>query len=679
MSELLELIKQQEPTFLQKAKHGGYICPVCGNGTGSNGTGITRTRGKSEFFCPRPECRKYYDVLTLFAFDRGIISHKEELRGETFTKALKECCSFYGFNMDLNNQAAAPKKEPEKDAQAQIRQNKALIKDYVEKCAERLKMSEMGLKYVLNRGLTKETIERFKLGFDDHKSKFDSCDQPCIVIPYNPSCSYYTKRLLEPNGKAKYIKGYKDQLGSEPLFNAGAISKDSDKPIFIVEGLFCAISLLQVTNEATAVALNTAAVTEEFKRQVNKNTVGQNRRFILCLDNDEPGQKATEQFEEYFKSLNVKYIVCQVQDECKDINELLQKDAERLTKNVEKAITKMDHLEEAAAEEYRDKYNANRNLQEFLDNIQANNIKPIPTGLETLDKSLDGGLYEGLYIMGAISSLGKTTLALQIMDNIASQGRDVLIFSLEMSKGQLFSKSISRESAKYCISHDIDISKAKTVKGVTRAENWAYYTDTDRDIIKQSILTYEEISKHVYIVEGESGLTAEGIAEAVKNHISFTGSTPVVLVDYLQIMATSNERDTDKRAIDRSMKILKHISRTYKTPVLCISSLNRDNYDKRINKASFRDSSSIEYGADCIIGLQLKGQGEATTDSKNRPITIVVDAESALRKEPREIEALILKNREGQTGDIIELSYSARYNLFIDRGYKDNGGGVDFF
>ena len=71
MSELLELIKQQEPTFLQKAKHGGYICPVCGNGTGANATGITRTRGKSEFFCPKPECRKYYDVLTLYALGRA--------------------------------------------------------------------------------------------------------------------------------------------------------------------------------------------------------------------------------------------------------------------------------------------------------------------------------------------------------------------------------------------------------------------------------------------------------------------------------------------------------------------------------------------------------------------------------------------------------------------------------
>ena len=222
---------------------------------------------------------------------------------------------------------------------------------------------------------------------------------------YSISYSYYTKRLLEPKSKAKYIKGYKDQLGAEPLFNAGAISKSGDKPIFIVEGLFCAMSLLQVTENAKAIALNTAAVTEEFKRQVEK--YGKDKRFIICLDNDAPGQKATEQFEEYFKSLNIKYIVCQVQDECKDINELLQKDAERLTRNVEKAIYKMDHLERAAAEEYKDKYNANRNLQEFLDNIQANNIKPIPTGLETLDKTLDGGLYEGLYVMGAISSLGR--------------------------------------------------------------------------------------------------------------------------------------------------------------------------------------------------------------------------------------------------------------------------------
>lgn len=48
--------------------------------------------------------------------------------------------------------------------------------------------------------------------------------------------------------------------------------------------------------------------------------------------------------------------------------------------------------------------------------------------------------------MGAISSLGKTTLILQIADQIAQNGKDVLIFSLEMAKAELMAKSISRHT-----------------------------------------------------------------------------------------------------------------------------------------------------------------------------------------------------------------------------------------
>jgi replicative DNA helicase len=57
---------------------------------------------------------------------------------------------------------------------------------------------------------------------------------------------------------------------------------------------------------------------------------------------------------------------------------------------------------------------------------------------------LDDGLYEGLYIVGAMSSLGKTTFVTQIGDQIANNGTDVLIFSLEMSRYELMAKSISR-------------------------------------------------------------------------------------------------------------------------------------------------------------------------------------------------------------------------------------------
>ena len=76
-------------------------------------------------------------------------------------------------------------------------------------------------------------------------------------------------------------------------------------------------------------------------------------------------------------------------------------------------------------------------LQEFTNGIADSvNTPYIPTGFSNLDKILEGGLYEGLYIVGAISSLGKTTLITQIADQIAEAGEDVLIFSLEMARSE---------------------------------------------------------------------------------------------------------------------------------------------------------------------------------------------------------------------------------------------------
>lgn len=74
-------------------------------------------------------------------------------------------------------------------------------------------------------------------------------------------------------------------------------------------------------------------------------------------------------------------------------------------------------------------------VSEFLGGIcESANTPAISTGFTELDCVLEGGLYEGLYIVGAVSSLGKTTFVLQIADQIAQHEQDVLIFSLEMSQ-----------------------------------------------------------------------------------------------------------------------------------------------------------------------------------------------------------------------------------------------------
>mgnify|MGYP000479522315 CR=1 FL=1 len=65
----------------------------------------------------------------------------------------------------------------------------------------------------------------------------------------------------------------------------------------------------------------------------------------------------------------------------------------------------------------------------------------LSTGFSSLDQALDGGLYDGLYVLGAVSSLGKTAFCMQIADALARQSQDVLIFSLEMTAFELMARS----------------------------------------------------------------------------------------------------------------------------------------------------------------------------------------------------------------------------------------------
>ena len=123
----------------------------------------------------------------------------------------------------------------------------------------------------------------------------------------------------------------------------------------------------------------------------------------------------------------------------------------------------------------------------------------ISTGFNNLDKVLDGGLSNSLYVIGAISSLGKTTFVIQIADYVASQGQDVLFFSLEMSIYELIAKSISRHTAWYCEEFGFKDQKnlAKSVQGITSRKKYDYYTPQECDIIYNAGENYKKYSRMI--------------------------------------------------------------------------------------------------------------------------------------------------------------------------------------
>jgi replicative DNA helicase len=279
----------------------------------------------------------------------------------------------------------------------------------------------------------------------------------------------------------------------------------------------------------------------------------------------------------------------------------------------------------------------------------------IPTGFSELDIALDGGLHEGLYVIGAITALGKTTLALQIADQIAAakaagmaEGADVLIFSLEMARSELMAKSISRQT----LLAATDKGQASTAREVTAGKKYKGYCDAKLSLISRAVDAYSEYAKHIYYFEGVGDMGAAQIRATVERHIRYTGNRPVVVVDYLQIIAPHSERATDKQNTDKAVLELKRMSRDHKIPVIAISSFNRENYETAVSLRAFKESGAVEYSSDVLIGLEFKGAGKD------------FDVAAAMAKYPREVELVILKNRNGAAGGRILYKYYPKFNRF---------------
>jgi replicative DNA helicase len=200
-----------------------------------------------------------------------------------------------------------------------------------------------------------------------------------------------------------------------------------------------------------------------------------------------------------------------------------------------------------------------------------------------------------------------------------------------------------------------DTKNAKTARGITAGMRYLSYSQAERDLINEAVKDYAKYAEHIYIHEGVGDIGAAQIRQAVETHIQITGAKPVVVVDYLQILAPYDVRATDKQNTDKAVLELKRLSRDYKLPVIGISSFNRENYDTGASMKAFKESGSIEYSCDVLFGLQLEGMDEKG-----------FDVNAAKQNDPRRIELVVLKNRNGATGGKVRFSYYPRFNLYME-------------
>ena len=492
----------------------------------------------------------------------------------------------------------------------------------------------------------KLSSNHFNVGFVPewkHPKNPHSPVSPRLIIPTS-SGSYLARDVRNedeiPENQRSYVKS---KVGKVHIFNEKAL--ETSNIVYVVEGELDALSIIDTAGYDSAVGLGSVSNVDFFLLVLDKTA--HKPKFIIALDNDSAGEKARNELTAGFDERGIEYCVYDTCCGFKDPDEALINSSEAFRRAVMYGI---DHIDELIAKrlnddekdrkaEYDDQFSAKVFLREFVDGISDSvNTEVIPTGFEVLDNMLDGGLYEGLYGIGAISSLGKTTFALQMADQIASQGHGVLVFSLEMSRNELIAKSISRNTLRRVKQSGGNIKHAKTTRGIMSCKKYNSYCQAEKELIRTSISDYEKIAGNIFIREGIGDVTAETIAEQVREHIESGHRPPVVIVDYLQILSPKNEKWTDKQNTDSAILTFKRLSRDHKIPVIVISSFNRENYSVKVSMQAFKESGAIEYSTDVLIGLQLKG-----IENRN------FDIDQAKSKNPREVEAVILKNRNGRT------------------------------
>ena len=278
---------------------------------------------------------------------------------------------------------------------------------------------------------------------------------------------------------------------------------------------------------------------------------------------------------------------------------------------------------------------------------------------EDIDKYLT--LYPGLAVLGGQASLGKTTFCVNIAARLLERGEHVLYFALEQRPDEIITKIITRY---ICENYpDANITNIMLNNGLRNAQ------------VTGSINALKDKLKNMFVIECDFETTAAGIIAQVEQYIKQYNIKPVVIIDYLQLVAPPVDFRGDIRAcIDDNLKAFKRMQKNNGLFVLAVSSFNRSSNYEPISYESFKETGMIESTCDYVFGLQLTIQDSDNTNfyltegakgMKERPkhqkINMIQEEQN---KFPKHVEFVSLKNRKGKQFFTACFNYYPCYDFY---------------
>ena len=277
-------------------------------------------------------------------------------------------------------------------------------------------------------------------------------------------------------------------------------------------------------------------------------------------------------------------------------------------------------------------------LHEVFEMIENRGQRGVPTGFYEMDDMLNGLQPGEMIIVAARPSMGKTALAMNLIEHIAADERmPVAVFSLEMSKQQLAQRML-------CSRGEIDAHKLR--KGLLNAEEYTKLATVVGELAKAPIW-----------VDDSPGLTPLEL-RAKARRLKLQHDIRCIMVDYMQLMDNPGP-DSRQQQISEISRGIKAVARELNVPVIALSQLNRASEGRdghRPRMSDLRESGSIEQDAD-VICLLHREDYYRMSEPDFQPDNIA--------------EIIIAKQRNGPTGTV-KLTFLNKSTRFVNLSVQND-------
>src|SRR4051812_134638 len=269
-------------------------------------------------------------------------------------------------------------------------------------------------------------------------------------------------------------------------------------------------------------------------------------------------------------------------------------------------------------------------LHEVFEMIENRGQRGLETSFLELDDMLNGLQKGEMIIVAARPSMGKTALAMNIIEGVAAdQMIPCAVFSLEMSKQQLAQRML-------CSRGSIDSHKLR--KGMLQSQEYAKLASVVGELAKAPIW-----------VDDSPGLTILDL-RAKARRLKLQHDIQCIMIDYMQLMDNPGV-ESRQQQISEISRGIKAVARELNVPVICLSQLNRQSEGRdghRPRMSDLRESGSIEQDAD-VIALLHREDYYRMSEPDFQPDNIA--------------EVIIAKQRNGPTGTV-KLAFMNRTTRF---------------